>query len=70
MVISMIVLGDHWKYFCFVFTNPQQKKMAGKSLKILDIWESQNGRVHAHMEIGESKKKLSGMNYQLPNVKI
>ena len=46
------------------------KKGVGKSGKILDIWENQNGRVHAHMEMGESEKKLSGMKHHSPNMKI
>ena len=51
----MAVLGDHQKYSHFAFfgqsekkKKKRKKKRVGESVKILDIWENQNGSVHAH----------------------
>ena len=51
MVISMEVLGNHQIYSNFAFiSQPENNKKTGwhESIKLLDIWKNQNGRIHAH----------------------
>ena len=74
MVISMEVLGDHQIYSYFAFIGRPKNSFSKKSgqresVKIPDIWENQNGGVHAHGN-GRKQKKLSSMKYHSPEVNI
>ena len=67
MVISMEVLGDHQIYSHFAFTGRPKnnfKKNPGwfESAKIPDIWENQNGGVHAH---GNGRKQKRTQWYEI-----
>ena len=56
MVISMVVLGDHWKYSHFAFSGRMGKKnWVGKLVIIQDIERSKMVE-SMHMEMGESEK--------------